>query len=109
MDTIGFKKESGDPSFTEFSGWVTPDYDIEDTEYTDINDTYRRVVDVVHLAFKIRFGMLTVTQQDFLTDLKAEAAPQMEYDSTTYNIKLERQNIRHLGAAMEVIKREKET
>ncbi len=110
METVGFKKESGDPSFTDFNATaVVPDWQIEKTDYPDINNTIRKVVDVVHQKWVITFARLDETAQNFLIDMKKEDAPQMYYSSTTYNIYIKSQNIRHIGAKMVLIKAEKET
>ena len=108
MDIIGFKHVSTDPSFTNFYGWVTPDYDIEDTQYTDVNDTHRRVVDVVYKQFNIRFGMLNTTLQDFLINMKSKPTPQMQYATFTYNFYIKLFCVRNFGATIEVLKTTKE-
>ena len=109
METVGFKKQSGDPSFTNFNAIVVvPDYDVDATLFSDINDNLRKNVDVYRKVWHIIFARLDVTAQDFLTDLKAEEAPQMEYSSTTYNIRVKSLNSRHIGAKMTVSKVESE-
>jgi len=110
METVGFKHESSDPSFTNFSAVrVVPDYDVEETVYTDINDNLRKLVETVHKVWEIRFGYLDETAQDFLVDLKKYDAPQMYYDSTTINIRVKEMSIRATGASLTVAKVEKES
>jgi hypothetical protein len=109
METVGFKKQSGDPSFTNFSAIVVvPDYDVDATMYSDINDNLRKNVDVYRKVWHITFARLDVTAQNFLIDLKAEEAPQMQYSSTTYNIRVKSLNSRHVGAKITVARVESE-
>jgi len=110
METVGFKHASGDPSFTEFDAvLVIPDWDVQNTIYSDINDNLRKIVDVKHKVWKITFAAIDVSGQDFLIDMKGEEAPQMYYDSATYNIRVLESNIKHIGSMITVSKVEKTT
>ncbi len=89
--------------WTSFSAiQVVPDYDIDATLYSDINDNLRKIVDVAHKIWHITFGRLNSTQQDFLIDMKNEEAPQMLYNSVTYNIRIKSITARHVGSKITV-------
>ena len=109
METLGFKKVSTDASFTDFEAvLVVPAWEIQGEDYTDINDVNRKVVDVVHKKWEIKFALLTETLMDFLIDMSKEEAPQMYYDATTYNIQIRELKVERIGSAITVVKAEAE-
>ena len=109
METVQLRHSSGD-SWTSLSAIkVVPDYDVEETLYSDINDNLKKIVDVAHKVWNITFARLSSTDQDFLIDFKKKEAPQMLYNSVTYNIRVTSLSIRHIGSKITVANVEKES
>lgn len=87
---------------------VVPDYSLEETKYSDINDNLRNIVEVAHKRWAITFGMLTDTQQDWFLAMQAGSSVHFIYNTVTYNIVVEGMNIRHIGSKVTIIKLEAE-
>ena len=109
METVQLRHDSGDGWTSLSAVQVVPDYDVDATLYSDINDTLRKIIDVSHKVWHITFPRLTETQQDFLIDMKKEAAPQMLYSTVTYNIRIKSITARHIGAKLTVANVAKDT
>ncbi len=102
METVQLRHDSGQ-GWTSLSAiQVIPDYDVDTTLYSDINDNLRKIVDVTHKVWHITFARLASTQQNFLIDMKNEDAPQMLYSSVTYNIRVKSITTRHVGSKITV-------
>ena len=113
MDAVYFAYTpfgGGDPVESgNLSVIVTPGYDVEDTEYSDINDNLRRIIDVAHKTFSIRFGLLTETLQNYFINMQVGSSIEFTYDSTQYDVKVESMKIRSIGATMLLTRIQKET
>jgi len=98
METVQLRHDSGD-GWTSLSAiQVVPDYDVDATLYSDINDNLRKIVDVAHKVWHITFARLNSIKQDFLIDMKNEEAPQMLYNTVTYNVRIKSITARHIGS-----------
>lgn len=105
MIAIQFKKTSGSSARDFNAVIVEPDFVLDGEQYSDINKTLRNRIDAKYLAWNIRFSFLPEDDQDYLLELRAEAAPQFIHESTTYNIRIEPGSaIRPYGATMTVVK-----
>ena len=97
METVQLRYNSGLTWIPFYAIQIVPDYDVDATLYSDINDNLRKIVDVAHKVWHITFTRLTSGQQDYLIGLKNEEAPQMLY-SGTYNIRIKSITARHIGS-----------
>ena len=109
METVQLRHDPGQ-GWTSLSAiQVVPDYDVDATLYSDINDNLRKNVDIAHKVWHITFGSLTSTQQDFLIDMKNEEVPQMLYSSVLYDIRIKSISTRHIGSKITVANVAKES
>ena len=109
METIQFKYSSGGSAVTFNAVYVRPDFMEDSEEFDDVNYTKRKTQNAKWQVWDIRFGLLSITQQDWLNELKVQTAPQMIYESTTYDIQILEKQIRQIGASMKCVKTTKET
>jgi len=108
METVEFKNQSGD-SYTEFNAIaVIPEYDLDITQFSDLNFDLQDVINAKRKMWTIEFGMLAESAQDFFLALNSQADPWFQYESTQYQIRVKSVNMKHTGGKIVIINREAE-
>ena len=98
--TISLKKTSVAATTNFLAVSVSTFYETEKEDYTNINDVRARIIKAVWKKFEVRFAVLSEAQMDYLEEITTEAAPQFIYNSTTYDILVERVNARNRGGSI---------
>jgi len=108
METVQFKKNSGAAAETFSAVSVTPELVTEEERWIDLAGERRRTVFQTYRRWSIELALLTTAQMDYLLELQAEPAPQMVYDSTTYDVEIEEVKAKYRGGSITVINRDPE-
>jgi hypothetical protein len=109
MDSVQFKKNSGAATNTFDAVWVEVSYETDEERYIQLDFTRSRTVFAKWKVWTIRFGLLTTAQIDYLNELATEEVPQMIYATVTYNVEIEKMNVKYKGGEAIVINTAKET
>ena len=108
METVEFKNQSGD-SYTEFNAIaVIPEFDLEISQFSDLNFDLQDVINAKRKMWIVEFGMLAESAQDFFLALNSQADPWFKYATVEYQIRVKSVNIKHTKGKVVIINREAE-
>lgn len=108
MVTIQLKRNASGATFNISAVYVRPRHEVDDERYIAINRKRKQVVDAYWKKWEIKFGYLSEAFQQFLDTLESSNEVTFTYQSTTYNVEVDRVNPLPIGGSIILINREPE-
>lgn len=104
METVTLKLNSSDPGQSFDCVDIIPDFDTIEDNYEKTDWTKVKRVHAKYKTWRLNFSLLSVTQQDFLADLKTQEAPQAVIATVTYNVLVKEARAKRSGGYLDLTK-----